>query len=251
MNLTEAIEVRRSRRKYLGTPIDPGVVSGLRELLAEYGKAGNVRMELVVNNGEAFKGVRKSYGMFSGVNDYVGLIADPSDAAAIERIGYYGELLVLHATAMGLGTCWVGAGGARADMPFSVSGNEELVCTIVLGNTDEKDSFKEKLIRGIVRHKTKTVREMFESDGPIPDWFMDGMNAVGKAPSTVNRQPVMFYCKAGKASAEAKDGSAGFVKLSPALLWLDFGIAKLHFELGAGGGKWEWGNGGEFARRGS
>lgn len=28
----------------------------------------------------------------------------------------------------------------------------------------------------------------------------------------------------------------------------DFGIAKAHFELGAGGGKWEWGNNGEFTR---
>jgi hypothetical protein len=35
--------------------------------------------------------------------------------------------------------------------------------------------------------------------------------------------------------------------MSIAAIPLDFGIAKLHFVLGAGGGKWEWGNGGKFA----
>ena len=244
MNFAEAIKARRSRRKYLGTPIDPGAASKLRELIAECNKAGNVRMELVVNDGEAFRGFRKSYGMFSGVNDYVGLIADRNDTTAAERLGYYGELLTLHATAMGLGTCWVGVSADRSDMPFSLSGNEALACTIILGNTAEKDSFKERLIRGIVHRKTKSAEEMFAGDAPAPDWFMRGMMAVEKAPSAVNRQPVMFSWKGGKASAAVKAKSADL----PGLLAIDFGIAKLHFEIGADGGKWAWGNGAEFSR---
>jgi len=244
MTVTEATEIRRSRRKYLGTPIDPDVVSRLRELIAEYCKVGGIRMELVVNNGEAFKGFRKSYGMFSGVNDYVGLIADGNDDTATEKLGYYGELLVLHATAMGLGTCWVGMSGDRS---LRVSGNETLVCTIILGNTDEKDSLKERLIRGFAHRKTKSAREMSAIEGPAPDWFTQGMEAVERAPSAMNRQPVTFSCKNGKVTASVNPSPLGF--LAPGLLWLDFGIAKLHFELGVGGGKWDWGNDGEFVRQ--
>ena len=249
MNLTQAIEARRSRRRYLGTPIDLGIVSKLRELAAEYGRTGNIRMELVTDNGEAFNGFRKSYGMFSGVNDYLGLVANKEDGTAAERIGYYGEMFMLHTTAMGLGSCWVGMGGDRADMPFSLAENEEVVCTIILGNTAEKDSLKERLIRGITHRKTKAAKEMFAGNGPVPDWFMDGMKAVEKAPSAMNRQPVMFSYNAGKVSAwvKAKDDSARL----PSLLGLDFGIAKLHFEIGAGGGKWAWGNNAEFTRQGS
>ena len=247
MTLAEAIGVRRSRRKYRKTPIESGSVSSLRELVAEYRTAGNLRMELVVNNGKAFDGFRKSYGMFSGVCNYIGLIADKSDSTAAERFGYYGELLVLHATAMGLGTCWVGMGGAPADMPFSLAGNEALVCSIVLGNTDEQESLKERFIRGLVHRKTKTAEAMSTSDGPVPDWFMRGMKAVEKAPSAVNRQPVMFSHKAGDVSAAVKT-KAGSAQI-PALLALDLGIAKLHFEIGCGGGKWEWGNGAGFTRR--
>lgn len=29
---------------------------------------------------------------------------------------------------------------------------------------------------------------------------------------------------------------------------VDLGIAKLHFEIGAGGGRWDWGDGAEFHR---
>lgn len=250
MNLAEAIDARRSRRRYLGTPLDPGAVSRLRELAEEYGGAANARMELVAGDGAAFRGFRKSYGMFSSVCDYVGLIADKSDAGAAERLGYYGELLVLHATAMGLGTCWAGISAGRSDMPFPLSGGEALACAIVLGNAAEKDSLKERLIRGIAHRKTKSAGEMLESDGPAPDWFMRGMAAAEKAPSAMNRQPVRFGWKGGRASASLAAPAKPSGVLDPGLLLVDLGIAKLHFEIGAGGGKWEWGSGGAFSRPG-
>jgi nitroreductase len=241
MTLEQAIDIRRSRRKYLGTPIAPLIITKLQELIAEYNKEAGIRMEFVENNGRAFNGLSKSFGMLSGVNDYVCLISDKNDQTAVERLGYYGELLLLHAVMMGLGTCWVGGTFSRSEIPFSLSDNESIVCTIVLGNTDENDSFKEKLVRNLTHRKTKTAEEMFSADSPVPDWFMRGMYAVQKAPSAINRQPVMFSYNDGKVSASVKD-------ITNVLSALDFGIVKLHFEIGCGGGKWEWGNGGEFVK---
>jgi len=143
----------------------------------------------------------------------------------------------LHATAMGLGTCW--AGGSRSDMPFSLGNDEAIVCSILLGNVDKEESFKERLMKSATHLKTKSAEDMFTSKDSIPNWFLNGMKAVQKAPSAVNRQPVMFSFENGKVSATVKD-------ISNTLMAIDFGIAKLHFELGAGGGKWEWGNGGIF-----
>ena len=242
MDFTEAIESRHSRRKHNGTPIDPQVASKLQELIDEYNKEAGVRMELVVNNGKAFNGFAKSYGMFSGVNDYVGLFAGKNDPTAAERLGYYGEMLLLNAVAIGLGTCWVGGTFSRSNMPFALQDDEKLICTIVIGNVEAKDSFKEKLIRNLTHRKTKSADEMYVSDSPVPDWFMDGMKAVQRAPSAVNRQPVMFSYKCGKVSAEVKNASE-------ASYALDFGIAKLHFELGSGGGEWAWGNNAGFIKK--
>ena len=241
MTIEEAIEIRRSRRKYLNKPIEPHIAAKLRGLADEYSKTSGIRIELVFNNGTAFNGFRKSYGMFSGVNDYAVLIADKRDKASVEKLGYYGELLLLHAVMNGLGTCWVGGSFNRSDINAVLSDSEEFICAITVGQTDDKDSLKERLVRSMTHRKTKSVTDMYESDADVPEWFIHGMEAVAKAPSAVNRQPVVFSYKSGSVTAAV-------AKYNEAMYALDFGIAKLHFENGSGGGIWEWGNNGRFER---
>jgi len=243
MTLEQAIDARRSRRKYLGTPLDQTVVSKLQELIETYNKPGSFRMVLVTGDGKGFNGFTKSYGMLSGVNDYIGLVADKRDETAVEQLGYYGELIMLHAVALGLGTCWVGGSFRRSDMPFVLTETEQLACTITIGNVDEADSARERLIQKITHRKTKQLADMYTTDVPIPDWFLRGMQAVQKAPSAMHKQPVLFTYQDNvvRASIEKpRDGLYG------AMIPLDLGIAKLHFELGAGGGIWAWGNDGVF-----
>lgn len=241
MTLQEAIDTRVSRRKYLGTPIDAAVAAELNTIIGDCGRKTGLNIQLVLNNGTAFNGLAKSYGMFSGVNDYIGLIAPKDDAKANERLGYYGEAIVLRATLFGLGTCWVGGSFDRKSCPFALDESEIIICTIALGNTAPELSFKEKLVHGITHRKTKTIEQMYSSETEVPDWFLDGMRAVQKAPSAVNRQPVTFVYTPERVTAfvqnDADVGSA-----------IDLGIAKLHFELGAGGGKWEFGNNGAFVK---
>ena len=252
MALLEEIEERRSRRKYLPVPLDPDVVERLREAIGEYNRIEGVDMRLVLNDGSAFAGLRKSYGMFSGVQDYIGLIdqaadtqgpSEPSLSVNAEKMGYYGELVVLHAVGWGLGTCWVGGTFDRTSCPFDLADGETVACCITLGKVPEEMTTKERLLRGLVRRKTKAAEEMFVADAPVPAWFMEGMGAVQKAPSATNRQPVTFEYRKGKVTAAI----LGPVDtLSP----FDLGIAKLHFQVGAGGGTWGFGNGAAFERAG-
>ena len=39
------------------------------------------------------------------------------------------------------------------------------------------------------------------------------------------------------------------VDASRAMDWIDLGIAKLHFQIGAGQGQWAWGDGGLFIHK--
>jgi nitroreductase len=253
MTLLEAINQRRSRRKYLSVPLDAIVAERLQGLIGEYNKTDGVDMRLVLNNGTAFAGLRKSYGMLAGVQNYIGLIdrvADPENPSKYrasvntEKMGYYGELVVLHAATLGLGTCWVGGSFDRRLTPFELADGEMVACTITLGLVPEVMSLREKVIRGATHRKTKTVEEMYDADTPVPDWFLSGMQAVQKAPSAVNRQPVHFYYRRGEVAAAVPNpadiGSA-----------FDLGIAKLHFEIGAGGGMWAFGNGAAFKYSGA
>lgn len=235
----EAIQARRSRRKYLQAPISAPIAERLQALLDAYCAEGDVDMRLVLNNGDAWNGLLKSYGMFSGVQSYAGLIHQKGDVEALERLGYYGELWVLEATALGLGTCWVGGSFRRALCPFDLKEDQMIACTIAVGNVEASLSGKEAIIRRITHRKVKTVEEMSVVQGDAPAWFAQGMQAVLAAPSAVNRQPVTFRAEQGCVTASIPDVTdMGAV--------LDLGIAKLHFALGAGGGAWTWGNGGAF-----
>ena len=213
----------------------------IASFISEFNAKHQVKMQLVTNNGDAFKGFRKSYGMFSGVKNYVALIGDKADTLGLEKLGYYGEWLILHATTRGLGTCWVGGTFDSTACPVDLSEGESVVCAITVGNVKPKRSVKEKLIHGITHRKSKTVEQMVISDDSLPDWLLSGMEAVRKAPSAVNRQPVLFSYKDDIVTASVKDVNGEGVAL-------DLGIAKLHFEIGSGGGSWEFGNGGGFKR---
>jgi hypothetical protein len=231
MQLKDAIEIRKSRRKYIATQLKSSDADSLSSLISELNTIGQIKMRLVLDNGEAFNGFRKSYGMLSGVKSYVVLIGREEDVIGLEKLGYYGEWLILHATTLGLGTCWVGGTFDRNSCSVEFDDNESIVCAITVGNIQENLSAKEKLIHRLTHRKTKTIDQMYTSNQQVPDWFVSGMGAVQKAPSAINRQPVMLTYKDGIVTAAVKDITGdGFT--------LDLGIAKLHFELGAGGGKW-------------
>jgi len=238
MTLIEAVEIRRSRRKYAETSIEDHVAEQLKAYAQQYSKQADSRIELVFDNGGAFNGLTKSYGLLTGVRHYAGLICKKDDVLAIERLGYYGELFMLQAVALGLGTCWVEGSFSRELCPFEVSENEQLVCTITLGHCAEQDNFRERLIQGITHRKSKKAEDMMHVEGEAPDWFIAGMRAVERAPSAVNKQPVRFSYENGVVRARLHNSES----------WLDLGIAKLHFELGAGGGEWKFGDGAEYTR---
>ena len=262
--IQEAIKVRRSRRAYSPEPLPEEIIQELQELLDVYNALGQVDMRMVINNGKAISGVRNSYGLFSGVRNYLGLIAYGNDTASYEHLGYYGEAWILRATMLGLGTCWVGGTFNRGLIPFALSDDKKIICTIPFGYVSDEPSGREKLIKRFTGRSSKTIEEMVSQESDeLPDWFNAGMEMVQRAPSASNKQPVLFTYKEAVASASVSHASDQILdsSLFPAvtneMLALDFGIAKLHFEIGVVGsdwdlGKgdwcWDWGNGGKFHR---
>jgi hypothetical protein len=237
MNDLEAIEQRRARRSYSGTPVDKYMLDHLSNLIERYNDEADLSITLVLDGSHAFGSFRKSYGMFKNVRSLIALIGKKEDPNLKEKLGYYGELLVLEATKMGLGTCWVGGTFDRGSNFVDVKQDEELVCVIPFGNIVQEKTFKEKLIHKISHRKTKSIEELFTSDSPVPQWFIDGMNAVQKAPSAFHLQPIKFVYKSGEVSAFVEDQR----------FLTELGIAKSHFSLAAGG-SFEFGNHGEFQK---
>lgn len=235
MTITQAIEKRKSRRTYSDKPISPEHTALLRSRIDEYNQRSGLTIRLVEKGASAFAGIRKSYGMFKGVRSFFVMKGPAGDPHLKEKIGYYGELLVLEATALGLGTCWVG--GTFDPSGIRRSSGEELVCVITVGPVPSSETARERLIYKAIHRGTKTIDQLSMVTGTPPAWFQRGMKAVQKAPSTRNTQKVLFTYENGSLRASVPDTYKFDL--------VDLGIAKLHFSLAAKG-RFEIGNGGSY-----
>jgi len=239
MNLHEAMEKRKSRRSYLPEAIDPQKMRVLHDMIKLYNLKSGLAMEMIPDGSAAFHGFSKSYGMFMGVRTVIMLKGKASDPHMKEKSGYYGELIVLEATKLGLGTCWVGGTFDKGSSLFPLKEDESLVCVITVGLTPKEQTIHDKIIYTLAHRGSKPLEKLYLAEEEPPAWFLTGVKAAALAPSAANVQPVRFRYSAGEAFASVQD--PGGFRL------VDLGIAKAHFALAADG-VFAFGNGGKFAK---
>lgn len=221
MTELEAIRARHSVRRYLNKPLRPDELAALRAEVDACNRESGLHIQLVVNETRAFEGSMARYGKFSGVQNYFALVGKAGPDLQ-EKCGYWGERLVLKAQAMGLNTCWVALTFTKVKSAYTLGDVEKLAAVIALGHGETQG----------VPHKSKPLDEVARAEGPMPDWFRAGMEAVLLAPTAVNQQKFLFTLeKDGRVSAQP--GHAFYVKM-------DLGIAKYHFEVGAGKENFQW-----------
>ena len=226
MTLLEAISARHSVRKYIDKDIPADIIAALQEKVAECNKEGNLNIQLVQNETRAFTGML-SYGQFSGVKNYIVMVGKKSKDLD-ERVGYYGEQLVLYAQTLGLNTCWVGLSYRKVPDAYYVGKEEKLVCMIALGYGETQG----------VGHKIKSNEEVSNASDITPSWFKRGVEAALLAPTAVNQQKFSFEyvgMNNNRHQVKAKKGISmiGYTQI-------DLGIAKCHFEIGAGKENYIW-----------
>ena len=227
MTIQEAIAARHSVRAYKGQPLTAEVVKALEDKVAELNREGRLHMQLILNEPKAFLGTLAKYGKFRGVNNYIVMAGKKADDLD-ERIGYYGEHLVLFAQALGLNTCWVGLSYSKVPGTYVLEDGEKISCYIAIGYGETQG----------VGHKVKTVEQVSNASDTTPSWFKKGVEAVLLAPTAVNQQKFSFEyvgMKDGHHQVRAKKGFSmiGYTKM-------DLGIAKYHFQVGAGKEYFEW-----------
>lgn len=220
MDLLEAMKVRHSVRSYTGQAIEGEVLEQLRQTIGECNRESGLNIQLCLDAPQTFSGMLARYGKFSGVNNYVALVGPKNDRLE-ELCGYYGEKIVLRAQQLGLNTCWVAATYKKSKSVATVNPGEKLLMVIAIGYGATQG----------VPHKGKPVEQLYQAAGSPPDWFCSGVAAAELAPTATNQQKFCFELDGDKVKATA--GGGFYVKT-------DLGIAKYHFELGAGDGTWAW-----------
>ena len=227
MTILEAIEARHSVRAYQDRPLAADVVKAMEEQIAAVNHESGLHIQLIQNEPKAFLGTLAKYGKFRNVKNYL-VLAGRKTEDLDERVGYYGEHLVLLAQTLGLNTCWVGLSYSKVPGTYVLEEGEKIACYIALGYGETQG----------VSHKIKTVKQVSNTSDTTPSWFKKGVEAALLAPTAVNQQKFSFEYVGeadGRHRVRAKRGFSliGYTQM-------DLGIARYHFEVGAGKENFEW-----------
>lgn len=219
MDLTEAMKARHSVRQYTDKPLSEEALKALQAEIHKCNQESGLHIQLVTDEPKAFEGFMARYGNFRGVRNYIAMIGKKDGLD--ETCGYYGERLVLLAQQLGLNTCWVAMTYSKIKTAFVVNQGEKLYIVIALGYGETQG----------VPHKTKALSDVAKAEGEMPEWFRKGAEAALLAPTAMNQQKFLFTLQGTSVSAKA--GMGFYAKI-------DLGIAKYHFEVGAGKENFQW-----------
>lgn len=227
MTLQEAIEARHSVRAYKNEPLAEDASRRLEEEIAEVNQKGRLHIQLIQDEPKAFQGTLAKYGKFRNVTSYL-VMAGRKANDLDERIGYYGEHLVLLAQTLGLNTCWVGLSYKKIPGTYVLDEGEVIKAYIAIGYGETQGT----------SHKIKTVEQVSNASETTPSWFKKGVEAALLAPTAVNQQKFLFEYLGMNDNRHQVRAKKGFSMIGYAQI--DLGIAKYHFEIGAGKEHFDW-----------
>lgn len=227
MTIQEAIVARHSVRAYKPQPLSEEIVKVLEDEIVKLNDEAKLHIQLICNEPKAFQGTLAKYGKFRNVNNYLVMAGEKADDLD-ERIGYYGEHLVLLAQTLGLNTCWVGLSYSKVSGTYVLEEGEKIACYIAIGYGETQG----------VGHKIKTVEQVSNADNITPSWFKKGVEAALLAPTAVNQQKFSFQYVGVNNNHHQVRAKKGFSFIG--YTQIDLGIAKYHFEVGAGKDNFVW-----------
>ena len=249
-SMIEAINRRVSVRSYADRSIEQSKKQELINLLesANEGPFGNkVRFTLIdlseMENNEI--GSLGTYGFISGANLFI-VSAIKDGAGAMVDLGYSFEKLILAATNLGLGTCWLGGTFKRANFAKKVNASEDEIVAAIspIGYARDRRTVREIAVRRFANSdRRKPWKELFfdgDFNTPLSKDSADGytvpLECVRLGPSASNNQPWrVFYQKQPGVFHFYLKRTWGYDKFNGRidLQLVDMGIAMCHFELGA------------------
>lgn len=209
--MKELMEKRHSVRQYENKKIEDEKRKILCELIEKINLESGLNIQACFDEPEAFNTFMAHYGKFENVENYVALIGKKNND---EKIGYYGQQIVLKAQELELNTCWVAMTYGKGKAKVNKEKGEKIYCVLALGYGKTQG----------VAHKSKSPEEVSNISENSPTWFKEGVEAALLAPTAMNQQKFKFLLEGEK--VVAKPGIGFYTKI-------DLGIAKCHFELGA------------------
>jgi len=223
-----AIEQRTSRRTYQTQRIESQKTAQIKDLINKINGETGLHLQFFENGDHFLSGFKASYGLITGKPSLIAFVGETGDPELKQKIGYYGEFLVLECVSQGLGTCWVAGTFDRKECMKSISmkDGEDLICVLAVGNVAQNKTVKELLVSKLNGGKQSFYELLKDKDGSLPSWVVSGIEAARLAPSAVNGKPIGYRYRDNKLTAY-------ITKKNHEAEQIDLGISMAHFQLGA------------------
>jgi len=245
-DLEKTVRLRKSVRTYDNRPLaktDKDKVNAcILEILAEDTPfPADISIRLL----EAMPGTDTeklgTYGVIRGAKDFLCVTVKDTESA-MEAVGYRFEKLVLYATAMGLGTCWLAGTFNREQFSDALRLETDDIFPIVcpIGYPLQKQTLISSVFRKVGKSdQRKEWSELFfenEFGSPLTTEaageYAFPLEMMRLAPSAANRQPWRIVHKDGVFHFYREENPKS--KYPYDLQRLDVGIGACHFHLAAG-----------------
>lgn len=250
-SIAEVIQKRYSCRSYREAPLRPGDCEALQDEITRLkpgplGSSG--RFKLAAASGSDSKALNGlgTYGFIHSPQAFL-IGASRNSSQNLQDFGYQMEILVLAATQLGLGSCWLGGSFTRSSFAQKISARKDeiipAVCSLGYSISNNRPDSDRVGARVDAHKRFDWEKLFFMSDFGFPldpvsaAAYVFPLEMVRLAPSASNKQPwriiqegscFHFYLQRSKGYRE----SVLFRILSIVdIQQVDMGIAMCHFEL--------------------
>jgi hypothetical protein len=242
--VSEIIKRRCSWRSYSGGPVGGHARMQLDKFIKGLSSPpfGSKTRFRVITSFERKEGTKGTYGVVRGAVTFIaGSVND--NPRALEDYGYQFEKIILFATSLGLGTCWLGGSFKRTvfSEKLGLETTEIIPAVTPVGYTAERRTIIDSTFRFIAgSKKRKPFNELF-FNGSLDTALTEAgagkyaipLEMVRLGPSASNKQPWRMIID-GNAVHLILQRTEGYAKMLPIdIQKIDMGIAMSHFELSA------------------
>jgi nitroreductase len=252
-SIQEIINRRYSCRSYLSEPIQEAHQQALKHFIQsqQLGPLGtHARFELIAAT-EEDRNSLKGLGTYGYIKNPMGFIVGALEQGQknLEDFGYLFEQVVIAATDIGLGTCWLGGTFSKSNFAkrISLHETETMPAVLAAGYSADYRHNEELIQKHLSDHRRLPMEQLFfEGSFSTPltneaaSAYLQPLAMVRRAPSASNKQPWRivrrnntwhFYLQRTKGYGK---GTLLYQLMRLAdLQRVDMGIAMCHFELTA------------------
>ena len=255
-SIIEIIKRRLSVRTYSDQPLTKEIKEKLRGIFADsrgpFGRC--VRLNLIESNLARKEANARlgTYGVIRGASTYIVGVVEKSDRY-LEDFGYSFEKVILYASSLGLGTCWLGGTFKKTEFAKAIEQKEQelMPCISPIGYPSNKKSLMDSAMRFAAGSKNRKEWDELFFKGDFGHHLSKSeagkyetpLEMVRLAPSASNKQPWRIVKDINKSHFYLQH-TKGYAKyLAYDLQRVDMGIAMCHFEMTAKelgiDGKWQ------------